>query len=100
MSPVRFLPIAAAIALGACASGDYARYAEEPGFQNGYGDGCVTATEFDKSFSTKRERDDFAFERDKAYAAGWRQGYLQCGGNERQPNDGGRVLGEDNESLR
>ena len=63
-------------------------------------DGCVTATEADKSFSTKRERDDFAFERDKAYAAGWRQGYLQCGGNERQPNDGGRVLGEDNESLR
>lgn len=96
MSIARFVPFGLLFALGACA-GDYARYADAPGYQAGYGDGCVTATEADKSFSTKRQRDDDAFASDKAYAAGWRQGYLQCGGNERQPNDGGRVLGEENE---
>lgn len=94
----RLLTFAAALVAGACA-GDYARYADEPSFQTGYGDGCVTATEADKSFSTKRQRDDEAFAGDKAYASGWRQGYLQCNGNERSPNDGGRVLGEENERM-
>jgi len=93
---MRHLPIFAVALLGACAS-DYGRYAEEPSFQTGYGDGCVTATETDKSFSTKRQRDDEAFANDKAYASGWRQGFLQCNGNDRSPNDGGRVLGEENE---
>lgn len=86
-------------ALCACATADPNNYAEQPGFQAGYGDGCVTATEADKSFSIKRARDDHAFGSDKAYAAGWRQGYLQCGGNDRGPNDGGRILGEENERL-
>lgn len=95
---MRLLPFAAATLLGACA-GDYALYAEQPSFQTGYGDGCVTATEADKSFSTKKQRDDDAFANDKAYAAGWRQGFLQCDGSERSPNDGGRVLGEENERM-
>lgn len=99
MSFMRLFPIFAVAMLAACA-GDYARYAEEPSFQTGYGDGCVTATEADKSFSTRRQRDDDAFADDRAYAAGWRQGFLQCGGNERSPNDGGRVLGEENERMR
>ena len=95
----RVLPmLSMAVLAQACAS-DYARYSEEPSYKSGYGDGCLTATEADKSFSTKRERDDYAFANDKAYAAGWRQGYLQCGGSQRQPNDGGRVLGEENERF-
>lgn len=93
---MRHLQFAFAAALGlaaaACAS-DPNKYAEEPGFQAGYGDGCVTATEEDKSFSTRTARDADAFETDPAYRAGWRQGYAQCG-SQRSANDGGRILGE------
>jgi hypothetical protein len=83
--------------LAACASNADLALAEEPGYQAGYGDGCRTASEEDKSFSTRRARDDYAFANDRAYAAGWRQGYIQCGGSERPRNDGGRILGEENE---
>ncbi len=86
-----------AIGLAGCASDADLSLAEEPGYQAGYGDGCVTATEEDKSFSTKRQRDDYLFANDRAYAAGWRQGYIQCAGDKRDPNDGGRILGQDNE---
>jgi hypothetical protein len=82
----------AGFGLAACAT-DGAQFTDEPTFQAGYGDGCVTATEDDKSFSTKRARDEFAFANDRAYAAGWRQGYIQCG-RTRNANDGGRILGE------
>lgn len=70
---------------------------EMPSFQVGYGDGCATSNEEDKSFSTKSERDAYAFDNDEAYRAGWRQGYLEC--NNRTPDaiDGGRILGERNE---
>lgn len=88
------IALAAALCVGpaACAS-DPNRYQDEPGYQAGYGDGCVTATEEDKSFSTRTARDAGAFETDPAYRAGWRQGYAQCG-RQRSANDGGRILGE------
>ena len=88
-----------AVIAGGCASTeDGLRLAEEPGYQAGYGDGCITATEQDKSFSTKRERDAYAFDNDRAYRAGWRQGYLQCGGGRSATSDGGLILGQENES--
>jgi len=86
-----------AASIGGCASDEALNLAEQPSYQAGYGDGCVTATEEDKSFSTKRQRDEYLFDNDKAYRAGWRQGYLQCGGRASAPNDGGRILGQENE---
>lgn len=98
MTPARlFIAFFAAALAASCASDETLALAEEPGFQAGYGDGCATSTEQDKSFSTKRHRDDYLFENDRAYRAGWRQGYIQCGGNEEQTNDGGLLLGQENE---
>lgn len=99
MTLSRLLSSLALIALLAsgCASDDVMALAEEPNYQVGYGDGCVTASEEDKSFSTTRERDEYLFDNDRAYRAGWRQGYLQCGGRASEPNDGGRILGQPNE---
>lgn len=97
----RFHPIAAALFLpiiaGACASDETMKLSEEPGFHAGYGDGCATASEEDKSFSTKRVRDEYEFDNDRAYRAGWRQGYIECRSRVPARNDGGRILGEDNE---
>ena len=72
---------------------------EYPSFQAGYGDGCVTSTEEDKSFSTKKSRDAYAFDNDDAYRAGWRQGYMECASQLPEVHDGGRILGERDESF-
>jgi len=86
-----------AAAAASCVSGQHSSLSELPSFHVGYGDGCATSNEEDKSFSTKTERDKYLFENDEAYRAGWRQGWLQC--NNRTPDaiDGGRILGERNE---
>ena len=89
------------LAIGAaagCASGNLIALREQPSFHAGFGDGCQTSNEEDKSFSTKSTRDKYAFENDEAYRAGWRQGWLECG-EARTPDaiDGGRILGERNE---
>ena len=89
---------AGAAALSGCASGIDPQLREAPGFQAGYVDGCATAGEEEKSFSTRRERDAYAFENDEAYRAGWRQGYLECSNTIPEPKDGGRILGEGNEN--
>jgi len=70
---------------------------EAPGYQAGYVDGCETAGEREKSFSTKSARDAYAFENDDAYRAGWRRGYMECGDPIPEPKDGGRILGEGGE---
>lgn len=96
-----FGPLAAALAaasLAGCASSEnLAALKQAPGYQAGYVDGCYTATEADKSFSTKKKRDDDAFENDEAYRAGWRHGYLECQTQTPEPRDGGRITGERNE---
>ena len=91
--------IAAALtaAAGCASNADLAALREQPGFAAGYGDGCSTATEEDKSFSTRQSRDAYAFENDDAYRAGWRQGYLECSHTTPEAKDGGRILGERNE---
>ena len=89
---------AGALAMAGCASShELQALREHPSFQVGFGDGCHTANEEDKSFSTKSARDAYAFDNDKAYRAGWRQGYLECAPLTPNPNNGGRVLGERNE---
>jgi hypothetical protein len=81
-----------------CATGEnLAALREMPSFHVGYNDGCLTANEEDKSFSTKTARDKEAFETDEAYRAGWRQGYLECNTGTPDAIDGGRILGERNE---
>jgi len=99
ISVLRLLAPAAAAALSAaCAtSAENEALRNYPSFQAGYSDGCLTSSEEDKSFSTKNARDAYAFENDKAYRAGWRQGYFECSSKAPKDNDGGRILGERNE---
>ncbi len=84
---------------GCATSAETRLLAEEPNFTRGFADGCITGRETDKSFSTKRERDAYLFDNDKAYRAGWRQGFLECGDpEERRDRDyGGVVLGNEND---
>ena len=90
----------AALALGAatlagCATGDELyQLQEDPAYAGGYADGCTTAGEEIKSFSSKKVRDAYQFENSRGYRAGWRQGYLQCK-QQHDPSDGGRVLGDE-----
>ncbi len=85
-------------AAAGCSTGQLAQLREQPSFHEGFVDGCATSNEEDKSFSTKNQRNKYAFENDEAYRAGWRQGWLECG-EARTPDaiDGGRILGERNE---
>lgn len=95
MNRIYWLGAAMALALGGCASTlEQQELRDAPGFQAGYGDGCATATENDKSFSTREVRDPYQFDNDKAYRAGWRQGYLECADRVPEAPDGGRILGE------
>ncbi|MEL6111243.1 MAG: hypothetical protein AAFR20_00425 [Pseudomonadota bacterium] len=90
------LGILGALVLTGCATADVSTLQEEPGYVAGFSDGCQTVNESDKSFSTRRVRDDFAFDEDKAYRAGWRAGLQQC---RRDYDDyttrDGTILGED-----
>ncbi|MEZ5894939.1 MAG: hypothetical protein R3C51_00940 [Parvularculaceae bacterium] len=81
--------------LASCASDP--ALTEDPAFVAGFGDGCVTAREQDKSFSTTRERDEHLFESSRAYRAGWRQGNQECQDPASRINDGGRILGNEPE---
>ena len=86
--------------LAGCASVDDGGVllSEQPTFQAGYGDGCATGIEEDKSFSREKTRDSYLFDNDRAYRAGWRQGYLSCTERNRDnPSDGGILLGQDNQ---
>jgi hypothetical protein len=93
----RIVPVAFAAALAGCTlSPEDLALREQPSFHVGYGDGCTTSNEEDKRFSTKTERDAYAFDNDRAYRAGWRQGYMECANPTPDAVDGGRVSGERN----
>ena len=87
--------LCALLLASACVSDETAALAEEPGYAQGFNDGCTTATEEEKSFSTRRVRDAYEFENNRAYRAGWRQGYLQCQNTVQAPETGGRILGNE-----
>jgi hypothetical protein len=92
---IRFFAAAfAATSLAACATVD-PTLKEQPGFVAGFADGCETAREQSKSFSTRRVRDAEAFDEDAAYRTGWRQGNQECDDPLPPPSDGGRVLGNE-----
>ncbi|HNS87549.1 MAG TPA: hypothetical protein PKH09_11670 [Parvularculaceae bacterium] len=94
LKPLLFAAGFAALAAGCAADSGLS---EDPAFVSGYGDGCATANEQEKSFSTKRVRDAYLFENDRAYRAGWRQGWQQCQSPYRQTDDGGRILGNEDD---
>lgn len=91
----RMLTVGAATLAMGCATEEGRLLSEEPGYAAGFGDGCSTGQEEGKSFSTERTRDAYRFENERAYRAGWRQGYLECKGYERPRNNGGVVLGNE-----
>jgi hypothetical protein len=52
---------------------------KEPNFQSGYDDGCRTASSRGSGSGNPKYRNDNLFRNDKAYEAGWRNGYSSCG---------------------
>jgi hypothetical protein len=92
--PAASAALGAALLTGCATDPNVENLRESPSFQLGYSDGCLTSTEEDKSFSSKSSRDAYSFKNDKAYRAGWRQGYFECSSRIPDSNNGGRVLGE------
>lgn len=89
---VAFVPLC----LSSCATVDITELRNDPGYVAGVADGCATVQESDKSFSTRRVRDENAFDSDRAYQAGWRAGLLQCKRDyDDRTSTGGGLLGED-----
>ncbi len=78
----RHLAIAAIFAasapLAACVSETAPDFRSSPYFPIGYSDGCASATEESKSFSTTSIRDEAMFKDDAGYRSGWRQGHAAC----------------------
>ncbi|MEM8987559.1 MAG: hypothetical protein AAGC95_12640 [Pseudomonadota bacterium] len=66
------------VGLAACVGNISPELKEAPAYSQGYGDGCASARERSKNFGVKSTRDDELFASDKAYEAGWRQGYIAC----------------------
>ncbi|MCI5043089.1 MAG: hypothetical protein MRY72_00205 [Aquisalinus sp.] len=91
MKSIRFFPLAvlAAIGLSACVSDRAPAFNNSPLFPSGYSDGCQSAVESEKNFSTKLIRDEALFDDDAGYRSGWRQGYAAC----RQTGDEGTTDG-------
>ena len=63
-------------------------------YQAGYTDGCSSAVESGKSFSTKAVRNDALYDTDAGYRAGWRQGFAAC--EQRTRRDDGTFNDEQN----
>lgn len=49
-----------------------------PFYTSGYTDGCTSAREAEKPFSTKIVQDKQLFRDDASYRSGWRQGFSSC----------------------
>ncbi|WP_306250785.1 hypothetical protein [Parvularcula sp. IMCC14364] len=79
----------ACAALTACVSDRAPAFEKSPLFPAGYSDGCQSAVESEKNFSTKLIRDEALFADDAGYRSGWRQGYSAC----RQSGDEGTTDG-------
>lgn len=80
MSLARFLPAAGVIAVLAtgCVSPGTDQAMDGPMYPAGYADGCQSARERERDFSTEVVRDEHLFDNDTSYRTGWRQGYASC----------------------
>ena len=77
------LCLGASILLAGCVSPEQTQQAiDGPMYPAGYADGCASASEASKPFSTKMVRDEDLFKGDRSYRAGWRQGFSSCGGED------------------
>ena len=94
IAPALILALASAVLAGCASQADIEKLKLQPGYAQGYADGCLTVSEEEKSFSLKTKRDEYEFENDKAYQAGWRFGYQECSSSLPAPNNGGRILGD------
>ena len=73
--------------LAGCASDYDPMLRENPNFSLGYNDGCQTGNARVTGFDETVYRDKSLFEADRAYQAGWREGYTACGGNNYNDQD-------------
>lgn len=95
LSKLFFGGVVLMLASGCTSTEELTALQNEPAYIAGFSDGCATARESEKSFSTKRVRDEAAFADDRAYQAGWRSGLLECNYRfEDDTSNGGRILGE------
>lgn|GEM_PF-3187349 len=60
---------------------------KEPSFHLGYGDGCTTANKGVSDFKNSVKRNDDLYDQDKAYKAGWNNGFASCGGKTNADKD-------------
>lgn len=78
--------LACLVALGGCSTPGKTRQAMDgPMYPAGYADGCASAREAEKPFSTEVIQDRNMYRDDPSYATGWRQGYSACGRNDNSP---------------
>ncbi len=77
------------VSISGCVSDRAPDFTNSPLYPVGYGDGCSTAIEAEKNFSSKVIRDEAMFKDDAGYRSGWRQGYVACNSNpEARAGDG------------
>ncbi len=79
----RFLAV---LALAGCL-GSNSELRNEPNYGLGYNDGCGTANARVGGFNATIRRDENLFESDRAYSAGWRDGFNSCGGTTNRDRD-------------
>ncbi|MEO1311255.1 MAG: hypothetical protein AAFV51_09840 [Pseudomonadota bacterium] len=91
---MRAFLLAIALAGAGCVGDDILELQAEAEWPLGYSDGCATAEERSRKFSTRVVRDDDLFESNRAYAAAWRQGYQACGRLNSDVVDSGGLDGE------
>lgn len=75
---VQFLALFAALSVAGCVGTD-AGLRNEPNYGLGYNDGCRTANERISGFQSTIRRNENLYESDRAYSAGWKDGYNFCG---------------------
>lgn len=66
-----------ALVVASCAEADSGAKMS-PFYQEGFGDGCATASAQGAPGQTKTVRDQALFDREKDYHAGWISGFAQC----------------------
>ncbi len=78
VSIIQFLGLFAALSIAGCAGAD-AELRSEPNYGLGYNDGCNTANRRISGSQSTIRRNEHLYESDRAYSAGWKDGYNFCG---------------------
>lgn len=62
----------------AAACSSTSKFADEPEYHQGYGDGCATGSAYNHDLPGSVTRDAQLYDSSDAYAAGWRAGFSAC----------------------